>query len=133
MQCAMESNKSFSVKDIYVVRGLSQALLGRPAIESLQIIQQVNISYVHATASEHYKEKFSKLFKGLGKTDWQYTIKLDSRARPYNLSVPCRVSFPLMDKANIELLRMQDLRVISKVDEPTEWCCGMVAVPKNKQ
>ena len=25
---------------------------------------------------------------------------------------------------------MEEMGVISKVDEPTEWCAGMVAIPK---
>ena len=35
-----------------------------------------------------------------------------------------------MNKVKAELQRMQDIGVISKVDQPTEWCSGMVAVPK---
>ena len=127
-QCTMETDKYYSVQDVYVVRGLSLALLGRPAIESLRIIGQVNLSSVHV--ADKYKSKFPKLFKGLGKTDWEYTIKLDSSAQPYSLSVPRRVSLPLMDKVKAELQRMQDIGVVSKVDEPTPWCSGMVAVPK---
>ena len=127
-QCTMETKRCYSVQDVYVVRGLSLALLGRPAIESLWIIGQVNLSSVHA--SDAYKAKFPKLFKGLGKTDWEYTIKLESNAQPHSLSVPRRVSFPLMNKVKAELQRMQDIGVISKVDQPTEWCSGMVAVPK---
>ena len=35
-----------------------------------------------------------------------------------------------MSKVKSELERMLELGVISKVEEPTEWCAGMVAVPK---
>ena len=35
-----------------------------------------------------------------------------------------------MDMVKAELQRMQDIGVVSKVDEPTPWCSGMVAVPK---
>ena len=116
-QCTMERKRCYSVQDVYVVRGLSLALLGRHAIESLRIIGQVNLSSVHA--SDAYKTKFPKLFKGLGKTDWEYTIKLERNAQPHSLSVPRRVSFPLMNKVKAELQRMQDIGVISKVDQPT--------------
>ena len=126
-RCTMETKKC-SVQDVYVVRGLSLALLGRPAIESLRIIGQVNLSSVHA--SNTYKAKHPKLFKGLGKTDWEYKFKLDGSTQPHSLSVPRRVSFPLMNKVKTELQRMQDIGVISKVDQPTEWCSGMVAFPK---
>ena len=111
-----------------MVRGLFIALRGWPAIESLRKIGQVNLLSVHA--SDAYKTKFPKLFKVLGKTDWEYTMKLESNAQPHSLSVSRRVSFPLMNKVNAELQRMQDIGVISKVDQPTEWCSGMVSVPK---
>ena len=106
-RCTMETKKCYSVQDVYVVRGLSLALLGWPAIESLWIIGQVNLSSVHA--SDTYKAEHPKLFKGLGKTDWEYIIKLDSSAQPHSLSVPRRVSFPLMNKVKRELQRMQDI------------------------
>ena len=34
-RCTMETEKCYSVQDVYVIRGLSMALFGRPAIESL--------------------------------------------------------------------------------------------------
>ena len=111
-----------------MVRGLFIALQGWPAIESLRKIGQVNLSSVHV--SDAYKTKFSKLFKVRGKTDWEYIMKLESNAQPHSLSVSRRVSFPLMNKVNAVLQRMQDIGVISKVDQPTEWCSGMVSVPK---
>ena len=39
---------------------------------------------------------------------------------------------PLKKKVEDELLKMQVLGVISKVDQPTDWCSGMVIVPKSK-
>ena len=36
-----------------------------------------------------------------------------------------------MDKVKAELTRMEKLGVISRIDEPTEWCAGMVVVPKS--
>jgi hypothetical protein len=38
----------FSVQDIYVVKGLTKPLLGRPAIQALGIISNVNLSSVDA-------------------------------------------------------------------------------------
>jgi hypothetical protein len=36
-----------------------------------------------------------------------------------------------MDKVKAELTRMEKLGVISRIDEPTEWCAGMIVVPKS--
>ena len=36
-----------------------------------------------------------------------------------------------MEKAKAELTRMEKLGVISRIDEPTDWCAGMIVVPKS--
>ena len=36
----------------------------------------------------------------------------------------------LMDKVKTELQRMEKMGVISRVSEPTDWCAGLVVVPK---
>ena len=128
------------------MKGLNQALLGRPAIQALKIIEQVNISSVNASdlnsqnaskiqdksinLDKDYREKYPNLFKGLGKTKWFYNITLDKNAKPYALSTPRKVPIPLLNKVQEELVRMEQMGVISKVDEPTEWCAAMVVVPK---
>lgn len=37
---------------------------------------------------------------------------------------------PLSNKVKEELERMEEMGVISKMEKPTEWCAGMVVVPK---
>ena len=49
---------------------------------------------------------------------------------PFSLMTPRRVALPLLPKVKEEVLRMEKLGVISPVNEPTEWCSGMVVVPK---
>jgi hypothetical protein len=66
------------------------------------------------------------------KTNWTHTIALYPDAKPFALSVPWRVPLPLMDKVKAELTRMEKLGVISRIDEPTEWCAGMVVVSSKR-
>ena len=40
------------------------------------------------------------------------------------------VPFSLRNQVQDELSRMETLGVISKVEDPTPWCAGMVVVPK---
>ena len=47
------------------------------------------------------------------------------------MSVPRRVTIPLMQPVKDELARMMELGVITQVNEPTDWCAGMVVVPKS--
>ncbi len=44
--------------------------------------------------------------------------------------MPRRVPLPLVSKVKTELDRMESLGVISGVEQPTDWCCGMVVAPK---
>ena len=74
---------------------------------------------------------FPQLFQGLGKLQGQYHIKLKDNAQPFALTVPRRVAIPLLPKVKEELERMEAMGVISKVDEPTDWCAGLVVVPKS--
>ena len=113
--------------EIFVVTGARQALVGRPAIQSLQLVEKINAIEVN----KDYKAQFPKLFTGLGKLDGShYIVKLKPDAKPFALTTPRRVPVPLLSNVKEELARMEQMHIISKVDESTEWCAGMVVVPK---
>ena len=120
-----------SVKEIlYVVKGLKEPLLGRPAIEGLNLIARVNEVSTGYTEGKA-KEKYPNLFHGLGEFEGEYKIKLKPNAKPHAIMTPRRVALPLKAKVREELDRMEKLGVIRKVEEPTPWCAGMVVVPKS--
>ena len=48
----------------------------------------------------------------------------------WTLHVPWRVRYPLLSKVKTELDRMVAQGIISKVERPTDWCSGLVVVPK---
>ena len=110
-----------------MVSGSSQTLLGRPEIEALKTVERINA----VEASKDYKAKYRKLFTGLGKLDGPYyIIKWKPDTKPYAISTLRRVPVPLLSKVKEELSCMEQLQIISKVDEPTEWCSGMEVVQK---
>lgn len=110
-------------QEMFVVTGAWLALLGCPAIVGLRIVQKVN-----AVEAEEVKEKFPNLFKGLGKLDDpDYLIKLKPDTKPHAISTPWRVPVPLLSKVNEELSRMEQMQLISKVDEPAEWFQKLMA------
>ena len=82
------------------------------------------------TLSQDPRTEFPKLFEGLGKLQQPYTIKLRTGVAPFSQSVVRRVAIPLMPKVKEELERMERLGVISRVEQPTHWCAGLVVVPK---
>ena len=51
-------------------------------------------------------------------------------AKLFALTAPHHVPVPLLPRVKVELERMMQLGVIVPVREPTDWCSGMVVVPK---
>ena len=82
------------------------------AVTALQILKRVGAVGVQP------EEEFPQLFK--------------DGATPFALNTPRRVPVPLMKSVKSELERMEKLGVISPVEAPTDWCAGMVVVPKSE-
>ena len=116
---------------VFVVRGLKNNLLGLPAITALQLLSWAEAIQSPGVDATEIRGKYPKLFEGLGNFGEEYTIRIKDEAQPHALYTPRAVPFPLREKVRRELDRMEKLGVISKVDEPTLWCAGMVVVPKS--
>ena len=104
-----------------------RALLGRPAIKALKVV-----AMAETIQEQDILKQFPEVFKGLGKLKDSYKIKLRDDETPFALTTPRRVPIPLLPKVKEELRRMENLGVITRIDEPTNWCVGMVVVPKQK-
>ncbi|XP_065174678.1 uncharacterized protein K02A2.6-like [Sycon ciliatum] len=133
------SSQSHSVPtQVYVVRDLKLPLLGRPAIEALGILPApANVLETTSTSGDSASDsrspvaaEFPDLFSGLGTFGPLHTIQLRDEAPPYSLSTPRRVALPMESKVIEALRRMEAAGVIRPVSEPTDWCAGMVVVPK---
>lgn len=78
------------------------------------------------------KARHSKVFKGLGKFDGKYHIKLfKDNAVSYAVDTPPRIALTLTTKVRDKLVEQERQGVISKVDQPTDRCAPLVAVPKS--
>ena len=78
-------------EEIYVVKGLSKSLLGRPSISNLGLVKR--IATVDSGSSLSPKDQFPSLFQGL---QGEYTIELNDNAKPFAVSTPRRVAIPLL-------------------------------------
>ncbi len=124
---SLKSGSKETAEEIYVVRGLTKPLLGRPAIKQLHLIRRIAaVEKRDLTPAE----QFPSLFEGLGKLEGEYTVQLQEGAKPFASSTPHRVAIPLLGAVKQELQRMESLGVIVKVKQPMEWYAGMVVVPK---
>ena len=114
---------------MYILKRLAKPLLGRPTILDLglvKLVAAVEQQHQHLTL----KEQYPSLFQGLGKLKGEYSIELRDDAQPFALATPRRVAIPLLKCVQQELERMERMKVITRVNQPTDWCAGMVVVPK---
>ena len=100
--------------------------MGRPGILALDLIARIHT----LQEVDKFVIRYPKLFQGLGTIQGEYRISLQEGAKLFALSAPRRVPLPLMAKVKLELQRMEELGVIKKVEQPTDWCAGIVVVPK---
>ena len=117
--------KKAEMEDVYVVRNLHTALLGRSVSCKLGLVARLD-----SVTVETLKQTYPRICSRLGKMRQPYAIKLKPGAQPFSLKTPRRIPLPLMGKVKQELSRMEDLGVICRIEEPTDWCAGIVVVPK---
>ena len=123
---------------VYVLHGLHNSLLGCPAIQALHVLKrpQVNSLSARTTDDPGYKNnvisEYPQLFTCLGEMHGTpHHIHIPDNAIPYSLCTPRHVRVPLIAKVDVTLGKMESQGVIRRIDEPTEWCAGMVVVPKS--
>lgn len=128
-KASMETKKqnSKTMQDLYVVRGLKKPLLGRPAIQALDLLQRINAV---STSTVEPKKEFPELWQGLGKCENAYTVRLKDDAKPFSIATPRRLPLPMKQKVEDELKSLQEKDIIRPVTTPTDWCAPIVAVPK---
>lgn len=116
-------------QEVFVVEGLRQALLGRPAIRALNVLPEL-LSLEDRPGSGPVVSKYPGLFGSLGQMNVTYSIRLAPGAKPHAVAYPRRVPLPLLPGVQDEVCRMEELGVIRKVEHATEWCAPMVVVKK---
>ena len=121
----IESDDKIIVQDVYVIKGLHRPLLGGPAIRALNLLKKENfIEAVNSTdeikLDKDWKSMSPKLFKGLGRIENEYTIKLKAGAQPHAVITARKIAHPRLPKVKKELERMEKMGVISKIETPTE-------------
>ena len=141
-RATIEKNQSKKTdQNLYVVKGLKKPLLGKPAIEALDIIQ-INSLQSETKTKETKTDSDTDSSKIDPKTDYpslfeqkigtfsSYKIEQKADAKPFHLATPRRLPLPLKDKVEEELKSLQEQGIIRPVTKPTDWCAPIVAVTK---
>lgn len=113
---------------LYVVNRQTTSLLSRSACVGLGLVARID--EIQENNTPDFKTEFPELFQGLGKLEEPYSIKLKDDVTPVHIFTPRKVAHPLLPQVQKEINKMLEEGVISEMLEPTEWCSGMVVVPK---
>lgn len=120
-------NKNY-VAEFFIAQGNVKPIIGAKTCEEIGLIKRIE----GLTKSNKYtvnKQECESLFQGLGCLPGEYSIEVDTTMRP--VVHPCRkIPFPVRDKLKTELRRMEELKVIAKVEEATDWVSSIVTVTK---
>uniref|UniRef100_A0A8C2B8P6 ribonuclease H n=1 Tax=Cyprinus carpio TaxID=7962 RepID=A0A8C2B8P6_CYPCA len=122
-----EYKKRFHHVEFQVINQSATPLLGLTTCVRLGLIKR--ISEVKTWPSQDIQEKYADVFDGLGCFEGEQHIKIRADAQPI-IHAPRKVPVALRDKVKAELRRMENLDVIEKVTEPSNWVSSMVTVWK---
>ncbi|RXN08425.1 retrotransposon-like family member retr-1 [Labeo rohita] len=113
--------------EFQIVEEDSPAILGREACSKLGLIKRVY--KVENKNQTDILSEYQDVFTGLGCVPGLHHIQLNPDVAPV-IHAPRKVPIALKEKVRMELKRMEDLGVIVKQTEPTDWVNSMVTVLK---
>ncbi|KAM7313606.1 uncharacterized protein ISCGN_003459 [Ixodes scapularis] len=108
-------------------------LLGYPTIFAFGVVKFVGAVTPARTAAlpdTTPRDVAPVPFACLGTFLDDYTIHIKPDTVQYSLNTARRIPTPLQDIVKHELDKMEQEGVIRRVDEPMDWCAGLVVVPK---
>lgn len=123
------NNERCEVK-FYII-DTTKSILGLDACKKLKLVKrvsQVNNISINKNIDE-ILANYNDVFKGIGCMNVAYAIKVKYNAEP-NIHPPRRVPFTLHDRLKNKLNELENLKIVEKVEGPTEWVNSMVIVPK---
>lgn len=109
-------------------------LLGLPSLINFKLIKEIDLVENNEPNEDEtdFKKKFPGVFSNSLKTikDQEYVIRLKPQAEP--TIEPCRkLPIALMKPLKSELMKLEKLKIICKVTEPTDWVSSLVLAKKD--
>ena len=114
-----------STKDKYVpvefeiVKSKATPIFGLKTCLELNLISRL-YSLSESATSEEILENFSDVFEALGCLSTEYKIQLEKDSKPV-VHPPRKYPFAMKNKVEDELCRLERMRGIEKVSEPTDF------------
>jgi hypothetical protein len=131
-RCQLKCRYKNSVRilDFYVVDACAPCALSLKTCQDLALIKVIlAVNSEDNSQTDQLLQEFKDVFSGQGCISEEHSIQLKPEIEPV-IHAARKVPVVLREKVKVELERMEKLKVITKVDEPTKWVNSMVVVPK---
>ncbi|KAJ8033383.1 hypothetical protein HOLleu_23606 [Holothuria leucospilota] len=113
-----------------VVNVRAKPILGAEACEKLGLIHRVwNVTSNSKETTSELFEEYHDVFTSLGCLAEEHHIKVDPGVKPV-IYPPRKVSVGLRDRLKQELDKMEQNKIIQKVNSPIEWVNSLVIIEK---
>ena len=126
-----KNNEGYKIRFLVVKEDLTP-LLGLNATQKMKLltVHKKNFVNVVENANDNLTVKYADVFnKALGTLPGKVNLQVDPDCKPVIL--PARkLPVSVREKFKEELKRLEDLKVITPVDEPTEWVSQIVVAMK---
>lgn len=119
--------KSYFLEFI-VVRSDAQPILGIKACEQMGLIKRVMT--LNKSEEINIFKEYADVFEGIGCLEGEHTIRIDESVTP-KVHPPRKIPVTLREKLRAELNRMEKMKVIARIEEPTKWVNPIVIVEKS--
>lgn len=108
----------------------AKPILGAEACEKLGLIRRVwNVTSNSKETTSEIFEEYRDVFTGLGCLPKEHHIEVDPGVKPA-IHPQRKVSVGLREQLKQELDKMEQNKIIEKVDSPTEWVNSLVIIEK---
>ncbi|CAC5356578.1 unnamed protein product [Mytilus coruscus] len=114
-----------------------QSVIGAKTCEAMKLLKRIHSITQTSNPQETTKpflpekleQQYGDLFTGLGCLPGTHKIRINKTVAPV-VHAPRKIPIAIKDKVKAELDRMEDIGVIFKQQEPTQWVNSMVTVIK---
>ncbi|KAB0794830.1 hypothetical protein PPYR_11669 [Photinus pyralis] len=130
LTCHIQS--SDHIIKFHVIKVGCKPILGLQTCIDLKLLKRVNqvtFNKYEVQSTQSIITQYNEVFKGLGLIKSQCRLQINKNVTP--IREPLRkIPFKLYESLKTELIRMQELDVISPVSEPTQWVNSIVLTSK---
>lgn len=121
-------DKTYRIKFI-ITSTKAENVLGLEACQRMNLIQRIQAMQKLESSEGELLTEFNDVFNGIGCLKKEYHIEIDPDVKPVH-NYARKIPLALQERVKTELQRMENMKIIEKQTDHTDWASPMVVVEK---